>query len=110
MTDTDTREMHEFLNRVRALHNLDRSDVQDLTEAQWELFLEDPTLVLMQADDATAAVIWRAMHARLFEPDTLDAKQPCAMTFRNPPAVCARCGATEDGECGDIEARDRKRP
>ena len=65
MTDTDTREMHEFLNRVRALHNVDRSDLPGPPLREWIDFVCNPTSFLIKADDATAAVIWRAMQARL---------------------------------------------
>ena len=72
MTDTDTREMHEFLGRVRALWNIDREQVPGLTFAQWERFRDAPLRTLIHADDATAAVIWRAVQARVERANPID--------------------------------------
>lgn len=50
---------HDFLNRLRALHFIDRDQVLELTDAQWPKFRDDPPRFLMRCGDAAADAIMR---------------------------------------------------
>jgi hypothetical protein len=55
---------HEFTNRLRSLHNIDKHQVPELTDAQWVKFRDDPPRFMIRAGQEAAEAIWREVEKR----------------------------------------------
>lgn len=66
-------EQRAFMNRLRSLWNIDHDRLPEFTQAQWAKFRDGPHRFLAEADDPTAAAIWRAIEER--QPQNKD-RQP----------------------------------
>jgi len=54
-----------FMNRVRSLYNIDRHWLPELSASEWRAFSADPPrFLVVAADDAQAAAIWREVERR----------------------------------------------
>ncbi len=56
--------LHQFLNRVRSLFNIDGYLLPELSEAEQVAFVRDPVRYLMRCDDGQARAIWREIEER----------------------------------------------
>lgn len=57
-------EMHEFLNRVRSLYNIDRHLLPELDDMQWISFRDDPPRYTINTDKVQKEAIWREVEKR----------------------------------------------
>jgi hypothetical protein len=55
---------HEFINRLRSLHNIDGVLLPELTEGEQVRFENDPVNFLMKANDTQADAIMREVEKR----------------------------------------------
>lgn len=56
--------VHEFLNRIRSLYNIDHAQLPELTDAQWVEFRDNPPRYLIRTDRTQAEAIVREMEKR----------------------------------------------
>lgn len=57
-------ELAHFHNRLRTLTSIDHHELPGLSGDDWHRFRTDPFRFFIRADDATAAMIWRAIEGR----------------------------------------------
>lgn len=56
--------VHEFLNRLRSLYNIDHDQLPELTPEQWMEFRDNPPRYLIRTDRTQAEAIVREMEKR----------------------------------------------
>jgi hypothetical protein len=56
--------IHEFINRIRSLYNIDHYQLPELTDEQWLEFRDNPPRYLMHTDKQQAKAIIREVEKR----------------------------------------------
>ncbi len=56
--------LHDFLNRVRSIYNIDGCLLPELTEEQQREFIKNPTRYFINTDYPQQKAIWREVERR----------------------------------------------
>jgi hypothetical protein len=68
---------HNFINRVKALYNVDYYRLESvMPEHLWQPFRDNPVAFLLRCDDKLAAAIWAEVQHRAVKYDREEEVQP----------------------------------
>ena len=56
--------LHQFLNRLKSLYNIDGYLLPELNYFDWVKFRDHPSAFFINADDGKRAAIWREVEKR----------------------------------------------